>query len=142
VYLLDDQVDGMRPSVRMIDPAGIVRTVAGDSYRDDWEGGFGGDGGPATRAELNNPQDIATGPDGTLYIADTHNSRIRAVDPAGTITTFAGTGQRADSGDDAAATQAALNEPQTIAVGADGAVHVITSDGDRIRQIAKGTTAH
>ncbi|MBY8854291.1 hypothetical protein K7G98_41050, partial [Saccharothrix sp. MB29] len=63
----------------MIDPRGGIRTLAGSSYRYEEEGGFGGDGGPAVEAELNNPHDIATGPDGTLYIADTYTARIRAV---------------------------------------------------------------
>jgi len=140
VYLLD-QRRTTRPAVRMIDQAGIVHTVAGNSYRTTFEAGFGGDGGPATQAELNNPSDIATGPDGTLYIADTYNARVRAVDPAGTITTIAGTGRRADSGDGGPATKAALNEPQTIAVGTDGVAHVINLPGDRIREISRGTVS-
>lgn len=139
VYVLDDGVDFTRPAVRMIDSAGIVRTVAGDSYRDELETGFGGDGGPADAAELNNPRDLAVGPDGVLYIADTYNARLRAVDPHGTITTLAGTGERADSGDDGPATAAAVNEPQAVAVGADGVVSVIGMAGDRIREIKGGT---
>ncbi len=139
VYVLDDGVEFMRPAVRMIDPAGIVRTVAGSSYRDEGEAGFGGDGGPAEAAELNNPRDLAVGPDGVLYIADAYNGRIRTVDPSGTITTIAGTGERADSGDDGPATAAAMKEPQTVAVGADGTVSVIGLAGDRLREIKGGT---
>ena len=139
VYLLDEGVATVRPAVRMIDTNGIVRTVAGDSYRAEAEAGFGGDGGSATKAELNNPHDIATGPDGTLYIADTYNARVRAVDTRGTITTVAGTGQRADSGDGASATTAALNEPQTIDVDANGAIRTINLPGDRIRRIDRST---
>jgi streptogramin lyase len=141
VYVLDDDVDTVRPAVRMIDPKGIVRTVAGGSDRDAGEAGFGGDGGPAARAELNNPRDIAPGPDGTLYIADTYNARVRAVSTAGTIGTIAGTGRPADSGDDAAATKAAVNEPQTVGVDTHGAVQVISRPGDRIREIDGGTIA-
>ncbi len=139
VYVLDNGVEYVRPAVRMIDPAGIMRTIAGSSYRSEQEAGFGGDGGPADAAELNNPSDLAVGPDGVLYIADTYNARIRAVHPNGTITTVAGTGERADNGDDGAATAAALNEPQAVTVGADGVMAVIGVSGDRIREIRGGT---
>ena len=139
VYVLDDGVEFMRPAVRMIDPAGIMRTIAGSSYRSEEEAGFGGDGGPADLAELNNPRDLAVGPDGVLYIADAYNGRVRTVDPNGTIATFAGTGERADSGDDGPAAAAAVNEPQAVAVGADGTVSVIGLAGDRLREIKGGT---
>jgi sugar lactone lactonase YvrE len=138
VYLLDRGVDVVHPAVRMIDRNGIVRTVVGDASRDS-DSGFGGDGGPAKGAGLNNPQDIALGPDGTLYIADTYNARIRAVSPAGVIKTVAGTGRPADTGDGAAATDAAVNEPQTIDVDAAGALHLINLPGDRIRKIDHDT---
>lgn len=138
IYLLDNDVETIAPSVRMIDPAGIMRTVAGDSYRDESEAGFSGDGGPGAKAELNNPHDIAVGPDGSVYIADTYNARVRVVAPAGTITTFAGTGQRADTGDKGPATKAAVNEPQSVAVGADGVVHLINAAGDRVRAVSGG----
>jgi glucose/arabinose dehydrogenase len=133
VYFIDNGAEITDPAVRMVDPAGIVRTVAGDSYRSEDEGGFGGDGGPGTRAELNNPVDLDAGPDGVLYIADSYNNRVRALDPAGTITTFAGTGERADSGDGGAPAKAAVLEPQSVAVGADGSVQVVNGPGDRIR---------
>ena len=140
VYLLEDDVETGAPAVRVIDRAGIIRTVAGDSYRSEYEAGFAGDGGPAVGADLNNPRDIATGPDGALYIADSYNGRVRVVSPgSGTISTLAGTGERADSGDRAAATNAAVNEPQTVAAGADGVVYLISTPGDRIRAIRGGT---
>jgi hypothetical protein len=131
VYLLEDGAKAASPLVWMIDRDGIVRTVAGSGDGDDRTAGFGGDGGPATRAQLNNPRDIATGPDGTLYIADAYNARIRAVDPTGTIRTAAGTGERAD-------TDTALSDPQTVTVGPDGALNVINWAGDRIRSVAGG----
>ncbi|RZS44484.1 NHL repeat-containing protein [Herbihabitans rhizosphaerae] len=139
VYVLDGDSRGNWPAVRMVDPRGIVRTVAGNSYHDEKEAGFGGDGGPAVKAELNNPHDIAVGPDGTLYIGDTYNARVRAVNPAGVITTVAGTGQRADSGDGGPAAASGLREPQAVDVDAKGVLHVITLPGDRIRAIDHGT---
>ena len=141
VYFIDNGVEITNPAVRMVDPAGIVRTVAGDSYRDEDEAGFGGDGGPGTTAELNNPLDIATGPDGLLYIADSYNNRIRVLDPAGVITTFAGTGERADTGDGGAPEKAAITEPRSVAVGADGSVQVINGPGDRIRVVDGGVVS-
>jgi DNA-binding beta-propeller fold protein YncE len=56
--------------------------------------GFAGDGGPANIAQLNFPRDLEIGPDGDLYVADTDNSRIRAINLAsGVIRTVAGTGE-------------------------------------------------
>ena len=66
---------------------GVVTTVAGSGI-----GGFAGDGGPAVAAQLNSPRAIALAADGTLYIADTGNNRVRAGQPDGIITTIAGTG--------------------------------------------------
>ncbi len=68
--------------VRRIDAAGIIYAV----------GGFAGDGGPATAARLSFPRSIAFTDDGTLYISDNGNRRIRQVTPDGIITTIAGTG--------------------------------------------------
>jgi sugar lactone lactonase YvrE len=61
-------------SVRRVDPNGIITTIAGTG-----EGGYSGDGGPATAAELNVPSAVAIGPDGNLYIADAINNVIRMV---------------------------------------------------------------
>jgi serine/threonine protein kinase, bacterial len=57
-----------------VTPKGIITTVAGSD-----EGGYSGDGGPATNAQLNIPAGVAIGPDGNLYIADAENNRIRMV---------------------------------------------------------------
>lgn len=72
--------------IRRIDPSGKITTIAGSG---DTYGGFGGDGGPATSARLAYPSGVALDAAGHLYIADESNHRIRRVDPAGTITTFA-----------------------------------------------------
>src|SRR5439155_1511442 len=81
-------VDTYDNRVRAIDPSTHgVRTIAGSG-----DAGDGPDGVPATSASLNHPTAAAFGPDGSLYVADTWNDRVRRVDPAGTITTVAGTG--------------------------------------------------
>jgi len=73
--------------VRKISKTGIIITIAGDSLH-----GFSGDGGPATAAELNNPYGIMADDSGNIYIADQSNFRIRKVNKAGYISTFAGGG--------------------------------------------------
>jgi sugar lactone lactonase YvrE len=73
--------------IRRIDGNGVITTVAGTG-----DGGFGGDGGPATEARLNAPSDLAFDGAGDLYIADQGNDRVRRVDTKGVITTVAGGG--------------------------------------------------
>ncbi len=97
--------------------------------------GFSGDGGAATAARLNEPKGIAIGPDGSLYIADTGNHRIRRIDPGGTITTVAGTGAAAFGGDGGAATAAALNAPNAVAVASDGTFYITDTMNNRVRRV-------
>lgn len=121
--------EGRFAAVRRVGRDGILTTVVGDSARSDKEAGFAGDGGPATEAQVNAPSGLAVTPDGTLYIADTYNNRVRMVDRKGVITTIAGTGARADDGDGRPATRAAVLEPTAVTVDRDGNVHVATSGG-------------
>ena len=81
-------VDTYNNRIRKVTPAGIISTVAGM-----WTG-FSGNGGPAASAELNTPLGAAVDSAGT-HIADTGNSRIQKVTPAGVISTIAGNGGRA-----------------------------------------------
>ena len=74
--------------IRRVDSSGIITTIAGTGER-----GFSGDGGPAVEAQLDHPRGVAVDTAGNLYIADKSNHRIRRVDPSGTITTIAGTGE-------------------------------------------------
>ena len=97
--------------VRKVSGDGSIVTVAGNGIR-----GFGGDGGPATRAALNSPHSLAVLPDGGFLVADEGSNRVRRVWPNGTLTTAAGTGTAGFSGDGGRATAAELNQPKAIAV--------------------------
>ena len=105
--------------IRKVDPTGIITTVAGTGTA-----GFSGDGGPATEAGLNFPNDIFVDGNGNLYIAD--SGRIRKVDPSGTITTVAGNGEFGNTGDRGLATDASLNQPSDIYVDGDGNLYIAT----------------
>lgn len=106
-------------TVRKVDPDGTITTVAGTG-----EAGFFGDGGPATKAQLNLPLAVAVDREGNLYIADAENYRIRKVDKEGTITTIAGTGEEGYSGDGGPATSAQLTYPLGLAFDDRGNLYV------------------
>jgi sugar lactone lactonase YvrE len=112
--------------------AGLLLVVAGNGVQ-----GFSGDGGAATTAELDSPKAVSVGSDGTLYIADTGNQRIRAVS-AGQIRTFAGNGAARFSGDNGAATSASLSQPNSLAIDTSGALLVCDSANQRVRRISSG----
>ena len=121
--------------IRKVTVTGIITTVAGDGTE-----GFAGDGGLATSASLDNPTAIAIDGDGNFYLSDTGNSRVRKV-AAGTgiISTVAGNGTPAFSGDGGPATSAALLFPVGIAVDDDGNLFIADHYSARIRKVAAGT---
>jgi|CXWL01.1.fsa_nt_gi RHS repeat-associated protein len=108
----------------------VISTMAGGVTP-----GFGGDGGLATQALFNYPSDIAFGADGSLYISDNGNHRIRRVGQDGIITTVAGNGTPGFSGDGGPALQASLNQPSGIAIAADGSLYFVDSSNNRIRRV-------
>jgi DNA-binding CsgD family transcriptional regulator len=114
---------------------GPVMTIAGNGER-----GYGGDGGAATTAALSAPLAIVFSPDGSLYIADTNNHRIRAIDHGGTIRTVAGNGTQGLGGDGGAATRAQLTNPGSLAFGPDGVLFIADSGNARVRAVAKDGT--
>ncbi len=114
--------------IRKVDTNGIITTVAGNG-----QSGFGGDGGDATLAKLNQPAGIGFDASGNMYIADKDNHRIRKVDTNGNITTIAGTGEQGNSGDGGAWASAKLNYPVRIDVGPDGNIYFSDRDNHVIR---------
>jgi RHS repeat-associated protein len=107
--------------------------VAGSGITGRQRGGFSGDGGQALDAMLNRPKDVAFGPDGSLYIADYGNQRVRRVAPDGVITTFAGGGVPFEDGD--LAIEQTLSGPTGVEVGPDGTVYIADYEGDRIYRV-------
>jgi cysteine-rich repeat protein len=121
--------------IRVDTVTGAVFTVAGNGTP-----GFSGDGGPATGAQLDTPIGVAVDGLGNIFIADSHNRRIRRVDAAtGVVTTVAGTGAAGSSGEDGPATSAQLQEPWGVAVDGLGNVFVADTNGSRILRVDAGS---
>ena len=122
--------DTLNNRIRRVGPDGIINTVAGNGSQ-----GFSGDGGPATAAQLSRPRAVELGTDGSLYIADTENHRIRRVGPDGIITTVAGTGAGGYSGDGGLATEASIRSPTGLALSPDGSFYMADRSNNRIRRV-------
>jgi hypothetical protein len=121
--------------VRVVSPTGVINTFAGTGAQ-----GFSGDGGAATSAQLDSPAGVAVDSSNNVYIADTHNNRIReVVASTGVINTIAGTGAAGFGGDGGAATSAVLNYPTAVAVDSAGNVYIADTNNHRIREIKSGT---
>lgn len=110
--------------------AQIIITFAGNATF-----GFGGDNVSATTTPLNFPNGIAIDASGNVYIADRLNYRIRKVDPAGIITTVAGTGTPGFSGDGGPATAAKLDNALDVAFDSVGNLYISDQNNDRIRKV-------
>ena len=117
--------------IRKVTPGGIIVTVAGSGVS-----GYSGDGGPATSAKLNSPQGLALDTAGNLYIADTMNNVVRKVSARGIITTLAGNGTAAYSGDGGPATAASLNYPLGLTVDSAGDLLISDRNNFAIRKVA------
>jgi sugar lactone lactonase YvrE len=116
--------------VLRIDGAGKLSRVAGSSA-----GGYSGDGGAASAAQLSAPGGLAADNLGNLFISDTGNHRVRVVTPDGNIGTIAGTGNGAYSGDGGPAFTAALNGPQGLAADRFGNVYIADTNNSVVRRI-------
>lgn len=129
--------DTLNHRIRAIDLEGdSIETIAGTG-----EPGFGGDGGPAVDAQLNNPRKLTLGPDGRLYVGDQENNRIRAIDlESGEIETVAGTGERDHNGEGLAPEETALNRPAGVVFDDEGSMYILdTFNGRVLRVLGFGT---
>jgi sugar lactone lactonase YvrE len=122
-------------SIQSSSIAGIITTVAGTGTS-----GYSGDGGQATSANLNTPNDIALDSSGNIYIADVSNSVIRKVTVStGYISTVAGTGTSGYSGDGGQATSATMKFPYGVALDSSGNIYVADNTGNCIRKVTVST---
>ena len=112
--------------IRKIDPAGVVTTFAGSTSGDA--------DGTGTAAQFNFPSGVAFDSSGHVYVADPNNNRIRKIDPAGVVTTFAGSTRGYMDG---ALAAAKFNIPYGVAVDSRGNIYVADRDNHRIRKISR-----
>lgn len=107
-----------------------ISTIAGNGAA-----GFAGDGTFATSGQFNSPWGIAVSGDGSLYIADFYNNRIRKIDSIGMLSTVAGNGNASYGGDGGFATAATLNSPASVAIDAAGNLYIADSENNCIRKV-------
>ncbi len=127
--------DTENSSVRRIAKDGTISTIAGNGKRQ-----FGGDGGPASLASLDDPASVRPDAAGNLYIADSDNEAVRKVAPDGTISTVAGNGFQGYSGDNGLATNATLNTPEDMALDNSGNLYISDFGNQRIRRVSPNGT--
>ena len=117
--------------IRRVDTAGRISTVAGSGQK-----GYTGDGGPATKALLNEPYEIRFDNEGSMYFVEMQNHLVRKVDRAsGVISTIAGTGKAGFSGDGGTAREANFRQPHSIALDGKGSLFVCDIGNQRVRRV-------
>jgi sugar lactone lactonase YvrE len=130
--------DALNHRIRKIDKDGIITTIAGNptetSPSGSPAGGFGGDGGPATSAQLNQPHGVAVDSKGNVYIADSLNNRIRMIDTSGTITTLVGSDNKKGRPEGPVETSV-LKFPKSMFMTADDELYICNSEGNTILKI-------
>ncbi len=123
-------VDHLNCRIRKVDRSGTISTYAGDGSL-----AYGGDGGPATAAQLYFPWGIISDSAGNIYFSDQYNNCVRKISTAGIITTIAGTSTAGFSGDGGPATAAMLQRPSGIAMDCLGNFYIADQYNARIRKI-------
>ena len=107
-----------------------TETIAGTGVA-----GYSGDGGPATKAQINNPFGVVRGPDGLIYFCEYDGQVIRRIDAKGVITTIVGTGKTGYTGDDGPATKATMNKPHEIRFDLNGDLYFTDMANHVIRRV-------
>ena len=122
--------DRLNHQIRKIDLNGNISTIAGVGDSD-----YYGDGGPALEAAFRDPNALASDKQGNIYIAEAANNRIRKIDTKGIVTTVAGNGEHAESGDGGPALQAAIRSMDDIAISPEGELHILGTNTHKVRKI-------
>jgi hypothetical protein len=153
IFIADEYYQVIREVVESSSTAASLRvavgdiiTVAGINSSGNFLGGYSGDGGKATKAELNYPTGVGLDPDGDIFIADSDNDRIREVIdsasasaafglPIGDIITVAGDGTSGTSGNGGPATRAELDGPTAVAVDGLGDVFIADQSNNVVREV-------
>jgi streptogramin lyase len=117
---------GVAPDVR----GATISTFAGTGVK-----GFSGDGGPATKAQVNNPFGVVRGPDGAIWFCEYDGQVVRRVAADGVITTIAGSGKKGYSGDGGPALQAAFNLPHEIRFDKNGDLFIVDMANHAVRKV-------
>jgi len=110
--------------------AATISTFAGNGTK-----GFSGDGGPATKAQLDNPFGVIRGPDGNIWFCEYSGQRVRKVTADGKIHTVAGSGQKGYSGDGGPALQATFNLPHEIRFDKNGDLYIVDMGNNAVRKV-------
>lgn len=124
--------------IRKLDKNGKLRIFAGSVA------GYGGDGGPADKAQMNLPMAVAVGPDGSVYVSDAGNSRVRRITPDGKISTMVGYGPPADTygggygGDGGPAEKGKIFSATDLKCDAAGNLYIVDSGNHRLRVVRNG----
>ena len=124
--------DRLNHQIRKIDLKGNISTIAGVGDSD-----YYGDGGPALEAAFRDPNALASDKQGNIYVAEAANNRIRKIDTKGIVTTVAGNGEHADSGDGGPALKAAIRSMDDIAISPEGELHILGTNTHKVRKITQ-----
>jgi uncharacterized protein (TIGR03437 family) len=127
--------DSLNNRIRKVSGS-TISTIAGNGVIS-----YSGDGGPASSAQLNNPQSVAVDSSGNFYFSDTANNVVRKVTASGNISTIAGNGTAGFGGDGGSPTAAQLNRPRGVAVDSSGNIYIADSGNARVRKISGGSIA-
>ena len=130
-------VDRLNAVVRRVDAGTAdISTVAGTGAK-----GYAGDGGPGTQAQMREPNDCYLDGNGGLLIADIQDQRVRRLDlRSGTISTFAGTGEKIGSGDGGPASEAGINGARAVCGDGQGNIYICEREGNSVRKVDRGGT--
>jgi len=116
--------------IRKIDPKGIITTIAGNGHT-----GYSRDGVLGTETSIEFPLGVAVDAQGNVLFVDANNKRVRKIDGHGVITTIAGTGKNAATGDGGLARKAGLADPENLVFDAAGNLYVTDTVFDRLRRV-------